>query len=622
MDSDSVVNKIKEKHPLIPADYRPLIRNESTQLATVTKHDVLAAIKSFPAGSSGGPDGLRPQHLKDLTNKQVGETLLDSITDFVNFVLLGKTPTWIRPFFFGASLFAFSKKDGGIRPIAVGLTLRRLTAKIACRYVSDKCTAILKPRQLGVGVKGGAEALAHGARRYVQYMPDTNSFVKLDFTNAFNSIRRDCMLEAVSLHAPCLLGYVESAYGNTTNLNFGEYVIGSAEGVQQGDPLGPLLFCLTIQPLLQEICSEFVSGYLDDIGIGGDTKTVISDVLRLERQAKLMGLHLNHQKCEIISKSQTNYQLWKCSGFNFKETPTHEATLLGTPIATGTAAVDYAIACKRSDLDLLVKRLALIPSHAALFLLKNALAIPKLLYLLRTAPCFCSSELLAYDESLRVSLSSLLNIDLTNTSWTQACLPVRWGGVGVRSALQLAPSAFLASAAGAADLLSVLLPPAILMNPDPAFSEALNAWSLQGGYLSPSGSDVGVQRKWDEPVCQQVALQLRIGADERSVARLLATCTLGSGAWLNAIPSAALGLSLDDNSLRVAVGLRLGLPLVLPHQCICGAHVDKFGHHGLACRRSAGRHLRHNLMNEIILRSLQSANIPSVREPQASREQT
>ena len=64
--------------------------------------------------------------------------------------------------------------------------------------------------------------------------------------------------------------------------------------------------------------------------------------------------------------------------------------------------------------------------------------------------------------------------------------------------------------------------------------------------------------------------------------------------WLNAIPSVPLGLNLDNNALRIAIGLRLGVPLVMPHQCPCGAAVDKLGHHGLACKRSAGRHLRHN----------------------------
>ena len=32
----------------------------------------------------------------------------------------------------------------------------------------------------------------------------------------------------------------------------------SSEGVQQGDPLGPLLFCLVIQPLIEQLTSEFV----------------------------------------------------------------------------------------------------------------------------------------------------------------------------------------------------------------------------------------------------------------------------------------------------------------------------------------------------------------------------
>ena len=40
----------------------------SDRLSTslVTEGEIAQAIKSFPNGSAGGPDGLRPQHLKDL----------------------------------------------------------------------------------------------------------------------------------------------------------------------------------------------------------------------------------------------------------------------------------------------------------------------------------------------------------------------------------------------------------------------------------------------------------------------------------------------------------------------------------------------------------------------------
>src|SRR5271170_3761226 len=61
-----------------------------------------------------------------------------------------------------------------------------------------------------------------------------------------------------------------------------------------------------------------------------------------------------------------------------------------------------------------------------------------------------------------------------------------------------------------------------------------------------------------------------------------------------------LGLRLGNEELRIAVGLRLGAPLVRAHRCVCRAEVGQDGHHGLACRRSAGRHKRHALANVIV----------------------
>ena len=54
-----------------------------------------------------------------------------------------------------------------------------------------------------------------------------------------------------------------------------DHILESAEGVQQGDPLGPLLFCFTIQSLILKLQSEFSVFYLDDGTIGGSVKDVI-----------------------------------------------------------------------------------------------------------------------------------------------------------------------------------------------------------------------------------------------------------------------------------------------------------------------------------------------------------
>jgi hypothetical protein len=53
-----------------------------------------------------------------------------------------------QPVFCGASLCALSKKDGEIRPIAVGETLRRLVAKAACKVVKSKMSEKFAPVQI------------------------------------------------------------------------------------------------------------------------------------------------------------------------------------------------------------------------------------------------------------------------------------------------------------------------------------------------------------------------------------------------------------------------------------------------------------------------------------------
>ena len=65
------------------------------------------------------------------------------------------------------------------------------------------------------------------------------------------------MLLAVRDTVPELFDLVNAAYEHPSFLFCGDHTLESAEGVQQGDPLGQLLFCLTIQPLLLKLQSAF-----------------------------------------------------------------------------------------------------------------------------------------------------------------------------------------------------------------------------------------------------------------------------------------------------------------------------------------------------------------------------
>ena len=217
--------------------------------------------------------------MKDLTSSLVDASpLLTSLAAFSTMVLEGKTPPSVRPYFFGASLIALEKKGGGIRPIAVGGTLRRLVAKIAGYVVKEDMASLLAPKQLGYGIKGGVEAAVHATRLYIDNLQPNHAILKLDFKNAFNSVRRDKMLEAVQSLAPDIYPFVHSAYSSPSSLFWGDKVLQSAEGVQQGDPLGPLLFCLTIFHPCSQLSSELCVMYLDDITLGGTTEDILHDL--------------------------------------------------------------------------------------------------------------------------------------------------------------------------------------------------------------------------------------------------------------------------------------------------------------------------------------------------------
>ena len=65
---------------------------------------------------------------------------------------------------------------------------------------------------------------------------------------------------------------------------------------------------------------------------------------------------------------------------------------------------------KIDDLTRAVERLKHLQDNDALIILKNSLAIPKLLYLLRTSQCSHNPLLRQFDDTLRTGLITILNV--------------------------------------------------------------------------------------------------------------------------------------------------------------------------------------------------------------------
>ena len=123
--------------------------------------------------------------------------------------------------------------------------------------------------------------------------------------------------------------------------------------------------------------------------------------------------HLFHDisKCEIISYDMTTNGTLLVSLPGTRLERLLDAELLGSPLGDD-AKISAVLADKVESLRRLGDRLQLLSTHDALILLRNCFALPKLLYVLRTAPCFRSSTLETYDDCLHEVLPTLV--------WSQA----------------------------------------------------------------------------------------------------------------------------------------------------------------------------------------------------------
>ena len=79
------------------------------------------------------------------------------------------------------------------------------------------------------------------------------------------------------------------------------------------------------------------------------------------------------------------------------------------------------------------------------------------------------------------------------------------------------------------------------------------------------------QKSWTEPIAKRCQEELIAHADDIHLARLRSCAAPGSGDWLNALPSSALGLSLINDQFRIGCALRLGARFFCTRMCECVA---------------------------------------------------
>ena len=258
-DSEETHQQLLDKHPqLAPPKPVPDVEGDSPALQLGSDFNLQGVLSSFAKDVGTDSTNFRVQHLVDALSANLPRTLLATLRSVINLLLAGRAHEDTRPFLAGAKLTALSKGDSDIRPIAAGNVFRRIASKCVCQLHQARFRSVLGKHQAGVAQPAGAESIVHLTREVLSRKWDDPDFVvlKVDFANAFNSIDRHAMLVQCRELFPELLPWVRWCYGDRPWLFHQTGNLRSCAGVQQGDPLGPLLFCLVLNILIVRLAER------------------------------------------------------------------------------------------------------------------------------------------------------------------------------------------------------------------------------------------------------------------------------------------------------------------------------------------------------------------------------
>ena len=113
-------------------------------------------------------------------------------------------------------------------------------------------------------------------------------------------MQRENLFTSFAPFAPC--------YSQHSQLFFNATHFQSESGVQQRDPMGPLLFYVGHWPIIKELDDKLSnlmqnSWYLDDGIIAGKEEELCESLEFLATHGKKCGLELRRDKCELWSSS-------------------------------------------------------------------------------------------------------------------------------------------------------------------------------------------------------------------------------------------------------------------------------------------------------------------------------
>lgn len=604
---DDIIRQLKEKHPESEELLPPATNALQNRAIHLERKHLEASIQGFPRGSACGPSGERVEFLTSLLRGPDEDTFWSLLCAFGNKMVSGSFPASISAYYGAAKLLPLKKKDGGVRPIAVGEIWRRIVGKSCAHLVKVKMSQLLRPHQLGVGISTGAEAIVHATAAITEKNAASPNLTTLqvDFKNAFNLVSRSKLLEQVAIHCPEISSYVEWLYSVNAKLFIpkSDRILLSSTGVQQGDPLGPLLFSLVLNVLItriKEAVPELIlnAWYLDDGVLIGQTDAIKKAYDLIVQEGPALGLHLNPAKCVLF---------WPNAVAEWSDFPqslvrtTDGMVVLGSPIGSD-AFIRTHVRAKVEQISNLMRTVKdLQDPQEELLLLRACVGFPKLVFTVRTTPSqTISNELNDFECKVGEMIHHILGTPLTAVQRELWSLPTSMAGFGIPIISAQANGAFLASVTSTLPLQRGLGCNSVRRALEASYDHVSTFFTLPeldiNNFSSVSQHNI--------KAAQDIITRNRIfeAAEERTKALINGRTSNYANSWLFCPPLEYEDYRINPHTFQCLLKYHSGIPILsAAKRCPeCHTEMDVFGDHAIACSVTNERIMKHNAMTRVL----------------------
>ena len=274
---------------------------------------------------SPGPDGVSAKLLRQcaLHNGKDGINLATALADLATRLCCDNSILPSTVFnFMNARGITIRKPGGGYRPITIGNIAFRAMEKAIGITHGLECAWIGGADMLSCNQVGGISAGVNAIRERLANK-DVDAVLSFDATNGFNSVCRHTAMHNLRRIAPVISNYAElrmlmhrRIYIGVDDNGIPQYLT-NKEGVDQGDPIGMMLYSLALLPmkyhaddLVDLNCSEaekqcFTSiFYADDGEAAGSLQALATWLKGIIDAGFNVGYFVNEVKTKLIVKKE------------------------------------------------------------------------------------------------------------------------------------------------------------------------------------------------------------------------------------------------------------------------------------------------------------------------------